>query len=167
MSNGDGHYQWLPNPKQLTLIETVTDELKFVAGRGTKSTILSRMKTLREMFKTDTTMSDVSTGSLLRASLYYSVDDVTETTFNGREVGADCIRKALKINLDLTNIRYTASARRFNTIDELGEYLSEVTWRKEGYERQFVRILAQHLVWRYYSKQEVTTALPPLELNPA
>jgi len=128
--------------------EFVTDELKKLVGWGACPKRLPYLPHLRRLSGVDEEVSPVTMGYLIRRFLVERIDSMTGTyQFAGQEIQAHTMNRAFKLLLMIEGKDCSAVKRRGRVIILLGSYFSIEAWRRaHGPERDFLRILADHMV---------------------
>lgn len=131
-----------------TTIELVTEELKKLVGYGADVKRLPYFPHLRCLSGVDVETSPVTMGYLIRRFLVAQIDSLSGTySFAGKEIEAQHMNRAYKLLLMIEGKDLSAVNRRGRVIMLLGSYFSIEAWRRPtGPEREFLGILAEHMV---------------------
>lgn len=130
------------------LDEHMTDELKMLVGYGVNARRLFAMRGLRRVLLTYTPANITTAGNIMRNRLGARIDTLSGTYhFAGREHDAHTLNRCYKLLLKYEGTALSADIRRDHVIGLLGVFYTVDTWRQpDGPEREFMKILATHLV---------------------
>lgn len=128
--------------------EFVTTELKQLVGWGACPKRLPYLPHLRGLSGVDLEVDLVTMGDLIRSFLVEQINSMTGTyRFAGKEIPAHTMNRAYKLLLKIEGTGCDHKKRRGRVIVLLGSYFSVEQWRRpHGPEREFLAILARHMV---------------------
>lgn len=137
--------------QSIQLVETATDELRQLVGRGIWTMRIVTLPTLRGLSRVDGTTSANRQATHMRQWVKGGVLGMTEPAYDirGLMIPSQQVRRALLISLKFegNNGKEDATTRRIRAINALGLPVAVSTWRRDtSPERDLLRLLAEHLV---------------------